>query len=109
MCAPEANLAGGNLSTSREGIGSWRKVKWQNAVQQPQKQFAGTPYGKLSTATTVNGRGCVAAPKIVGPEDVILAGFWQNPGLRFLGFLADEAEAMVKERPRWIRLLPMDP
>ena len=62
------------------------------------------------SAATANGRGCVATPKIVGPEGVILAGFcWQNPGLRFLGFLTDEAEAMVKERPRWVGTLPMDP
>ena len=67
------------------------------------------PLWITESAATVNGRGCVATPKIVGPEGVILAGFWQNPGLRFLGFLTDEAEATVKERPRWARTLCMDP
>ena len=67
------------------------------------------PLWITESAATVNGRGCVATPKIVGPEGVILAGFWRNPGLRFLGFLTDEAEAVAKEHPRWVRTLPMDP
>ena len=61
------------------------------------------------SAATVNGSGCAATPKVVGSEGMILAKIGKNPGLRFLGFLTDEAEAMVKERPRWVRILYMDP
>ena len=67
------------------------------------------PLGITKSAATVNGRGCVATPKIVGPEGVILAGFRQNPGLRFLGFLTNEAEAMAEKHPRMDRTLCMDP
>ena len=61
----------------------------------------------IESAATVNGRSCVATPKIVGSEGVISQQ--TNPGLGFLGFLADEVEAMAKERPRLVRTLFMDP
>ena len=67
------------------------------------------PLWITESAATANGHGCVATPKIVGSEGVILAKNCRNPGLRFLGFLTDEAEAMVEEHPKWVRILLMDP
>ncbi len=57
-------------------------MKWIEHMLMASEHFVWTPRGWLNTAATVNGRGCVVTPHIVGSGGLILEhSMCENPTL----------------------------